>query len=141
MSNNILDTIDMKVLGRELQQARVRKGLTQEDAAKIIDVARTTIIAIEKGNRRIKAGELIKLAEVYNVPISDFVRTRPEIAMSQPQFRGPSLRTEEDNALIEPYVEQLKHLVRNYFELEKITNHLQYANILQSMTLEDYKRA
>lgn len=121
MSNNILDTIDMKVLGKELQQARVRKGLTQEDAAKIINVARTTVIAIEKGDRRIKAGELIKLAEAYNVPISDFVRTRPEIVMSQPQFRGPSLRTEEDNALIEPYVEQLKHLVRNYFELEKIT--------------------
>src|SRR5205807_10605690 len=32
-----------------------------------------------------------------------------------------SLRTDEDNALIEPCVEQLKHLVRNYFELEKIT--------------------
>lgn len=121
MDNNTLDTIDMKVLGKELQQARIRKGLTQEEAANIIDVARTTITAIEKGDRRIKAGELIKLAQAYNAQISDFVRNRPEIEMSQPQFRGPSLRTEEDNTLIERYVEQLKHLVRNYFELEKIT--------------------
>ncbi|MBV8821375.1 MAG: ImmA/IrrE family metallo-endopeptidase [Ktedonobacteraceae bacterium] len=41
--------------------------------------------------------------------------------MSQPQFRGPSLRTEEDNVLIAPFVEHLKHLARDYFELEKIT--------------------
>lgn len=121
MDSNILDTIDMKILGRELQQARVRKGLTQEDAAGILGVARTTITAIEKGDRRIKAGELIKLAQAYDSPISDFVRSRPEIEMSQPQFRGPSLRTEEDNALIAPYVEQLKHFARNYFELERMT--------------------
>jgi DNA-binding XRE family transcriptional regulator len=121
MDKNILDTVDVKVLGKELQQARVRKGLTQEEAARIIDVARTTLIAIEKGERRIRAGELIKLAQAYGTQISDFVRTRPEIALSQPQFRGPSLRTEEDNALIEPCVEQLKQFVRNYYELEKMT--------------------
>jgi DNA-binding XRE family transcriptional regulator len=39
MNTNILDTIDMRELGRELQQARTKRGLTQEDAAKIIDVA------------------------------------------------------------------------------------------------------
>ncbi len=121
MDSNILDTIDMKVLGRELQQARARKGLTQEEAAKVIDVARTTIVAIEKGERRIRAGELIKLAQAYNSSVSDFVRARPEIEMSLPQFRGPTLRTEEDNATIAPYVEQLKNLTRNYFELERIT--------------------
>src|SRR5438045_5928080 len=109
MNTNFLDIIDMHELGKELQQARIKRGLTQEEAARIIDVARTTIIAIEKGERRIKAGELIKLAQAYNAQISDFVRTRPKIALSQPQFRGPSLRTEEDNALVEPCVEQLKH--------------------------------
>ncbi len=120
MDSDILETIDMKALGRELQQARIRKGLTQEDAAKIIEVARTTMIAIEQGNRRIRARELINLAHAYGLQVSDFVRPRPVLAMSQPQFRGPSLRTEEDNALIEPYVEQLKQLARDYFELERI---------------------
>ncbi len=120
MDYSVLDTIDMKTLGRELQQARIRKGFTQEEAAKLIDVARTTMTAIEKGERRIKAGELIKLAQAYDMPIADLVRPHPDIALSQPQFRGPSLRTEEDNRLIEPYVEQLKFLARNYFELEHI---------------------
>jgi len=121
MNYNIMDTIDMKALGQELQQARVRKGFTQEEAAKIIPIARTTMVAIEKGERRIKAGELIKLAQAYNMPIADLVRPHSAIVLSQPQFRGPSLRTEEDDKLIAPYVEQLKYLARNYYELEQIT--------------------
>jgi Zn-dependent peptidase ImmA (M78 family)/DNA-binding XRE family transcriptional regulator len=122
MDNDILETIDMKTLGRELQQARTKKGMTQEDAAKIIDVARTTMIAIEQGSRRIRADELIKLAHAYGLAVSDFVRPRPVLAMSKPQFRGPWLKSEADNALIEPYVEQLKQLARDYFELERITD-------------------
>lgn len=122
MDKDVLETIDTKVLGRELQQARVRRGITQEQAAKIIDVARTTIVAIEQGNRRIRAGELIKLAQAYGLSVSDFVRPRPVLEMAEPQFRGPWLKTEEDNGLIAPYVEQLKQLARDYFELEKITN-------------------
>src|SRR5256885_1608313 len=65
MDTNFLDIIDMRELGKELQQARFKRGLTQEEAAKFIDVARTTITAIEKGERRIKAEELIKLAYAY----------------------------------------------------------------------------
>ena len=82
MDKNILDSIDMSKLGRELQQARVRKGLTQEDAAKIIEVARTTLTAIEKGDRRIKAEELVKLAYAYGRQVSDFVRSRPQVMIA-----------------------------------------------------------
>src|SRR5437763_5987969 len=76
MNGNILDTIDIRVLGKELQQARTKRGLTQEEAAKSIGVARTTLTAIEKGERRIKAEELILLAQVYGLQVSDFVRPR-----------------------------------------------------------------
>ena len=38
--------------------------MTQADAAKEIDVSRTTMVAIEKGERRLKSTELIKLALV-----------------------------------------------------------------------------
>ncbi|HEU5376388.1 MAG TPA: XRE family transcriptional regulator [Ktedonobacteraceae bacterium] len=121
MDNNILETIDMKTLGKELQQARTKIGMTQEEAAKIIGVARTTMINIEQGGRRIRGDELLKLAIAYGIPVSDFVRPRPILEMSKPQFRGPTLKSEEDTALIEQYVEQLKQLARDYFELEEIT--------------------
>ncbi len=121
MNANILDTIDMRELGKELQQARLKRGLTQADAARIIDVARTTITAIEKGERRIKAGELIKLAQAYGRQVSDFVRPRPKFEPFQVQFRSSYLRSEEDAAKIALYVDELEKLCRNYLELEQIT--------------------
>lgn len=120
MEPNILDTIDMRELGKELQQARSSRGLTQEDAARIIEVARTTVTAIEKGERRIKAGELIKLAHAYGRQVSDFVRPRPKIEPFPVQFRSSVFRSVEDEQKIAPYVTKLEELSRNYFELEQI---------------------
>ncbi len=122
MEENILDKLDMRKLGRELQQARMKRGLKQADAAQILNVARTTITAIEKGERRIRADELIKLARAYGRQVNDFVRQRPEVEPFQVQFRGPYLRSEEEDSEISKYVDQLEELSRDYFELEQITN-------------------
>jgi len=121
MTKNILDQVDMSELSKELQQARVKIGLTQEEAAKIIDVARTTFIAIEKGERKIKADELIKLAHAYGKQINDLIRPRPKLTMSQPQFRGPTLRNQRDTEDVQIPIETLKEYIRNYYELEQIT--------------------
>ena len=119
---NILDTIDIRRLGKELQQVRQKQGLTQAAAAKIIGVARTTLTAIEKGERRIKGNELTKLAEAYGQSVSDFVRLRPEIEPFQAQFRSTQLRTAEGDTRINESVDLLEDLCRNYLELEQLTN-------------------
>jgi Zn-dependent peptidase ImmA (M78 family)/DNA-binding XRE family transcriptional regulator len=121
MDNNILDVIDLKKLGRELQQARQKQGLTQAAVAKIIGVARTTLTAIEKGERRIKADELVKLAEVYAKPVGDFVRSRPEIEPFEVQIRSSALRSVEDDDQIMESVNLLEELCQNYLELEDLT--------------------
>lgn len=121
MKRNILDSIDMKALGNELQRARTKRGLTQEEAAKIIDVARTTMTAIEKGERRIKADELVKLADAYGCDVSDFVRPRPQVEPFQLQFRSSSPRFAEEQAAFVPSLDTLEELCRNYLELEQIT--------------------
>jgi Zn-dependent peptidase ImmA (M78 family)/DNA-binding XRE family transcriptional regulator len=121
MDVNILDKIDMRELGKKLQDARKRRGLTQEAAAQLIEIARTTLVAIEKGERRIKAGELIKLAHVYGRQVGDFVRLRPQVESFQVQFRGPSSMTDEDEALIAPHISEFEELCRDYLELEEIT--------------------
>ena len=120
MTSNILDTIDMSRLGELLQQARKKCGVTQADAAKIIDAARTTIVAIEKGERRLKPNELIKLARAYGKSISDFVLSRPVIQPFEVQFRAAYRRNEDEEALINPSISQLEELCRNYLELEEI---------------------
>jgi Zn-dependent peptidase ImmA (M78 family)/DNA-binding XRE family transcriptional regulator len=120
MESNILDRIDMRQIGRELQDARKHRGMTQEAAAEVLGVARTTITAIEKGERRIKAGELIKLARAYGRQVSDFVRQRPRFESFQPQFRGPYLPTTVDEQAIAPHIELLEELCRDYLEIEEI---------------------
>ena len=120
MAINILDTIDMSRLGELLQQARKKCGVTQADAAKIIDAARTTIVAIEKGERRLKPNELIKLARAYGRSISDFVQSRPIIQPFEVQFRAAYRRNEDEEEQINPSISHLEELCRNYLELEEI---------------------
>lgn len=122
MDKNILDTINLRDLGRELQEARKRRGLTQEDAARILNVARTTITAIEKGERRIKASELTKLAQAYGRQVSDFVRPRPAIQAFQVQFRGPWQFDEEHTADVNESIRLFEEYCRDYLELEQIMN-------------------
>ncbi|GFE72038.1 XRE family transcriptional regulator [Chroococcus sp. FPU101] len=120
MATNILDNIDLKNLGELLQQARKKCNMTQADAAKVIDAARTTIVAIEKGERRLKPNELIKLARAYGRAVSDFVRSNPVIEPFEVQFRATYQRNEKEEERIKPIIQRLEELCRNYLELEKI---------------------
>ena len=63
-----LQKIDPRILGEKLKSARMDRGLTQNDAADHLGVARTTLVAIEKGDRRITAKELVMLAERFLSP-------------------------------------------------------------------------
>lgn len=122
MATNILDTIDLRHLGELLQQARKKCGMTQESAAKVIDAARTTLVAIEKGERRLKPNELIKLARAYGRAVSDFVRPIPVVEPFVVQFRAARDRSEQGEARIDPIIQRLEELCRNYLELEKIVD-------------------
>jgi Zn-dependent peptidase ImmA (M78 family)/DNA-binding XRE family transcriptional regulator len=120
MTTNILETIDLRRLGELLQQSRKKCGMTQADAATVIDAARTTIVAIEKGERRLKANELIKLARAYGRAVNDFVRPSPVVESFDVQFRAAHKRSEQEEAQIAPIIQNLEDLCRNYLELEHI---------------------
>lgn len=119
---NILDTIDPRQLGERLKQARKQRGMTQADAAKVIDAARTTMVAIEKGERRLKSNELIELARAYGKAVSDFVRPEPAIEPFEVQFRAASQRSEQEEAQITPIIDRFEELCRNYLELEQMVD-------------------
>ncbi len=120
MATNILDNIDLRNLGELLQQARKKCGMTQADAAQVIDTARTTIVAIEKGERRLKPNELIKLARAYGRDVSDFVRQSPVVEPFEVQFRAAYKLSEQEFGQINPTIQRLEELCRNYLELEKM---------------------
>lgn len=117
-----LESAELSKIGYELQQARKLRGLTQEEAAKKIDIARTTLIAIEKGERQVKANELIQLAQIYGRSVNDFVRARPTIeSFEQPQFRSANLQS-QDEAQVHQSIQAFEEVCRNYLELEQITH-------------------
>jgi Zn-dependent peptidase ImmA (M78 family)/DNA-binding XRE family transcriptional regulator len=117
---NVLDSIDPRRLGDLLQQARKKMGMTQADAARVINAARTTLVAIEKGERRLKPNELIQLARAYGRSVSDFVRPAPAIEPFEVQFRAVYHRQEQEELQINPVIEHFEQLCRNYLELEQI---------------------
>ena len=102
-----------------MQDARRSAGFTQEDAAKALGMARTTIVAIEKGERRVSPHELIELAKQYRRSVSDLVG-RPVISESfVPQFRAVPGRAESD-AETDPLAAGLQNLAEDYVALERI---------------------
>jgi Zn-dependent peptidase ImmA (M78 family)/transcriptional regulator with XRE-family HTH domain len=121
MENDILAQIDPRTLGNELKRARKQQKMRQEDAAQILKVARTTITAIEGGERRIRPDELIKLARAYNRPVSDFIRQKPVMEpFSNVQFRAPTKKNLVEEEEIEVSISFMEDLCRNYLELEQI---------------------
>lgn len=83
MDKHLLNTIDPGVIGERLVEARRARRLTQQQAAETLGVARTTITAMEKGKRRPRAAELVKLAQLYGRSVQEFVRAETR---SQPNF-------------------------------------------------------
>lgn len=122
MEARTLESIDMRRLGRALKLAREKRNLKQEEAAQLINVGRTTMVAIEKGERRIKADELVRLAQAYGKQVSDFMRPRPEIEPFQVRYRGPNKAKAEDQEQIKYYEDLFENLCRDYVELEKIVD-------------------
>ncbi len=70
------EPIDAEVLGQRLADARRARGVTQQQAAMVLNVARTTVTAMERGVRTPRPSELLTLAGLYGRQVGDFVRPR-----------------------------------------------------------------
>jgi Zn-dependent peptidase ImmA (M78 family)/transcriptional regulator with XRE-family HTH domain len=66
--------MDPAKLGERLRVARAAAGLTQEHAAEKLGVARTTLVAIEGGDRQPRPEELVALGGLYGVGVHSFLR-------------------------------------------------------------------
>ena len=62
----------MAGLGSRIRQYRDSRGLSQEALAKLLGVSRPTLSLIETGERKVSAGEIKKLGDIFNVSVEAF---------------------------------------------------------------------
>lgn len=123
MPSDEMQSIDPRALGRRLQEARKARGLTQQDAADSLELARTTITALEKGDRQTRPSELIRLASLYGKRVSDFVGPKEPIADFAAQFRTAAARARCDDIRGEmgEALREFQDLCEDYLFLEQLS--------------------
>ena len=124
MLSNPLSSIDPKLLGERLRHARRARAFTQEQVAEALGYARTTIIAIEKGERRVTSEELLRLVQHYGRSVSEFVSQQTNTQSLVPQFRSGPPTARAVAKLVESdftdAAEKLEGLATDYQELENL---------------------
>ena len=104
-------------LGGRLKVAREAANVTQDAGAKAAGIARTTLVAIEKGQRSARIDELQALSRCYDVSVNSLLRRESVHVDLVPRFRTLS---ETGDASIEQAARMLNDLVRAEVELENI---------------------
>lgn len=59
--------------GMRIREIRKMKKLTQKDLSSLMNVTQSTIVAIEKGQRRIPLNMIYKFCEVFDMPYEELV--------------------------------------------------------------------
>ena len=112
-----LEELNAHDVGERLRIAREAADITQADAATGIGVARTTLLAIEKGQRHIRPNELQRLCRIYDTSVNAVLRREAVYVDLVPRFR--KLNTSTDNAA-DAAARLLADLVRAEVELENL---------------------
>lgn len=82
-----LEQISPTEVGERLRLARDGAKIKQAAAATAIGVARTTLVAIEQGERRARMGELQQLAKLYGTSVNALLRQEAIHVDLAPRFR------------------------------------------------------
>lgn len=120
MPSDPLATVNPRELGARLREARNARNWTQEQAAGALGVQRTTMVAIEKGERRLKPDELVRLAGCYGRKLSALLRAGDPVDVLAAQLRGALPAEAPAGVDLLPHVEELERLCDDYRELERI---------------------
>lgn len=82
-----LDLMNAEEAGERLRIAREAAGFTQAGASAAVNLARTTLVAIEQGLRKIRLDELQRLAQLYGTSVNSLMRSEAVHVDLVPRFR------------------------------------------------------
>lgn len=109
--------ISPETLGDLLREARENAKLTQAAAAQALGVARTTLVAIEQGQRRARVDELQRLAALYRLSLNVLLRQEGLKVDLRPRFRKSGGEADQE---VEEAIALLNGLVQAELELEAL---------------------
>ena len=117
------DTLDPRILGQRIAEARKARGKTQEEVADFLGCSRPTYIAIEKGDRLAKSEEIVKLASFLGRKVNELVRPTEPVVDLQPHLRAAADKMKEaDREALNAAIDELQRLAEDYRDLEKLMN-------------------
>jgi Zn-dependent peptidase ImmA (M78 family)/DNA-binding XRE family transcriptional regulator len=114
------ESINVGVLAERLVAARKAAKITQEAAADFLGMSRPTFIAIEKASRRPHPEELIKLAQIYKVPLNRLVRNDAAPQIARPHLRAALGASSEGEEGLDDAISRLSSYIDDYQQLEKL---------------------
>ncbi len=117
--------IDPRILGQRIAEARKARGKTQEEVAEFLACSRPTYIAIEKGDRAAKAGEIVKLASFLGRKVNELVRPSEPVTDLQLHLRAVADKMksgDQNHSRLNAAIDQLQSLAEDYRELERMMN-------------------
>ncbi|MCP4662513.1 MAG: ImmA/IrrE family metallo-endopeptidase [bacterium] len=110
--------ISSQALGERITSIRKARGLTQAQLASKLGVARTTLVAIEKGERRPANPELVELSRILTVSLHELLRPQHTSAEVAPRFHLPAIPGADPEDLRQA-AETLRTMARRFVELER----------------------
>jgi transcriptional regulator with XRE-family HTH domain len=97
-----------RLVGSRLRQARELLGLTQADVAQALGTARTSVQAMEAGQRKVTGLELRRLARLYRRPVTWLLgEDDPEPEQSEALYRATRDLTDLDREQVLRFAEFL----------------------------------
>src|SRR3978361_2093147 len=105
-------------VGERLRIARETAKLTQAAAATAATMARTTLVAIEQGQRKLRMDELLRLAKLYGTSVNALFRQESVHVDLTPKFR--KLPGSSETSAIETAAHLLTNLAKAEAELEDL---------------------
>jgi Zn-dependent peptidase ImmA (M78 family) len=112
-----LEYLSPEQVGERLRIVREAKKLKQAEVAEQLHIARTTLVAMEQGQRKARIDEVRQLAKLYGVSINELLREEAIHADLTPKFRK-HFSNQDDAA--EAAAKLLSDLARAEAELENI---------------------
>jgi Zn-dependent peptidase ImmA (M78 family)/transcriptional regulator with XRE-family HTH domain len=119
-------------LGERIGLFRKRSSLTQAQLAERIGVSRTTVVAMEKGERRPAELEILRVATALGVAVHDLLRESLVASTVSRRFRTGGRRVDDPSA-VERLVQTLQQFGSWYAELERLHGLTPAAAPLQSL--------